>query len=68
MDESQKGQLISEFISKWGFSSEAEDAELKQDLLTLIGKLLGSCAAATYQELEPMPLDARRRIAFTDEM
>lgn len=68
MDESQKDLLIGEFISEWGFSNEAENTEFKQDLLALIGKLLGPCAAATHQELEPMPLDAKRRITFIDEV
>lgn len=67
MGESQKDRLISEFISKWGFSSEVEDAELKQDLLALIGKLSDLRAPANHEESEFMPLDARRRIIFTDE-
>jgi hypothetical protein len=67
MDESQKDDLIGEFISQWGFTSEAENAEFKQDLLALIGKLIGLCAAATHEEPEPMSLDGRRRITLTDE-
>jgi len=68
MDESQKDLLIGEFISEWGFGNEAENAEFKQDLLALVGKLLGPCAAATHREPEPMSLGGRRRITFVDEV
>jgi hypothetical protein len=68
MDESQKDQLIGEFISKWGFSSEVEDAELKQDLLVLIGKLSDLRAPANRGEPQPMSVGGGRRIMLIDEV